>query len=72
MPQRQHVFEHRFVRLRRARPLPPRFEPPPQRLPLLLGRAEPPAKQIALTPAVFQFGVQTSAAWKAGDQITNK
>ena len=50
----------------------PRFEPPPQRLPLLLGRAEPPAKQIALTPAVFQFGVQTSAAWKAGDQITNK
>ena len=72
MPQRQHVFEHRFVRLRRPRALPPCFEAAPQRLPLLLGSVEPLTKDIALTPAVLQLGVEAAPAWKAGNQITHE
>jgi hypothetical protein len=72
MTERQHVLEDRFVRLRGEGPLPTRFEPAAQHLPLLFRLVKALASEIALTTALLQLGVQPAATRQASNQIADE
>lgn len=69
MSQRQHVLEHRLVRLRRAGALRSSRQPSTQHEALTFGPLEPFVKPIALAAALRQLGMQSTASGKARDKI---
>jgi hypothetical protein len=72
MAKRQHVLEHRFIRLRRDRAKPPRLETHAQDRSQPFGSIEALLQQIALPPALRQFGAQPPAAGQPGHDVAEE
>ncbi len=72
VPEREDVFEHRFIRLHRAGALTSCVEPSPQHIALRFRTLQALGENVAVPAALFEFGAETPASRKLRNEITNE
>src|SRR5258706_9336375 len=72
LTEREHLLEHSCIRLRRDRAKAPRLKTAAQRRAQPFGSIEPLAQQIALSPGLRQFGIETPSPGHPGHDVTEK
>src|SRR5258706_14245757 len=70
--EREHVLDHGLIRLCRDRAKTPRLQAAAQPRAQPLGSIEPLAQQIALSPGLRQFGIETPSPGHPGHDVTEK
>jgi hypothetical protein len=70
--KREHMLQHRFIGPGRERAKTAGLEAPAQHVAQPLGSIEPLLQQIALPPALCQFGVEPSPSRQPGGHVAEK
>ncbi len=70
--KREHVCEHRFIRLRRDRAKAPCLQPPAQDFAQPLGSIEPLTQQIALPPGLRELSAETPSPRQSGHDVAEE